>query len=249
MNQVRCFAAATSIAVVMLIASGIYGAQISQQLDTPAESTARRLTHPTSEADAKALLERLGCRLAPRTRAEGAHLIAFAALSVVLLALAVWAAPRLTRRNVNVDLGSLILSLTLLLALYQWRAASQREALENEQKATQAYESEVAAMNKAATESATVREMMRALYPQLPVEPTPNYERVQYVYLELDNLEYALERYTQGFASAYTTARAVMTFESRCTTDEFRQRAKQQVIIGSYSPVVRCVVQAILARF
>jgi hypothetical protein len=91
--------------------------------------------------------------------------------------------------------------------------------------------------------------MMASRYPTLSSEAQPNYDRSAYVYEELDNLEYALERYEGGLASAYTTSRAVMTFASRCRSAEFRQRAQLQVVLASYSPVTATVVRSVIGRF
>ena len=83
--------------------------------------------------------------------------------------------------------------------------------------------------------------MMSDMYPAIK-QAAPDYDRSEYVYLQLDNLEYALERYRDGLASAYTTSRAVMTFAVHCQTQEFRQRVVRQVAVASYSPVTVDVV-------
>lgn len=110
------------------------------------------------------------------------------------------------------------------------------------------YEREISGGNEV-EKRATVREMMKSLYPALSPEERPDYDRSAYVYVELDNLEYALERYEEGLASAYTTSRAVMTFASRCRSREFRQRAELQVVVASYSPVTAKVVSLVIRKF
>jgi hypothetical protein len=137
--------------------------------------------------------------------------------------------------------GSLILVMSLLLGLYQWHASVEQAAMEK-------YEREISGGNEV-EKRATVREMMKSLYPALSPEERPDYDRSAYVYVELDNLEYALERYEEGLASAYTTSRAVMTFASRCRSREFRQRAELQVVVASYSPVTAKVVSLVIRKF
>ena len=85
--------------------------------------------------------------------------------------------------------------------------------------------------------------MMSPLY---PISTADEYQTTQYVYLELDNLEYALERYMQGFSSAYNTSRAVMTFANRCKSPSFRVKALDQIYRASYSPIAVRVVTAVL---
>jgi hypothetical protein len=48
-----------------------------------------------------------------------------------------------------------------------------------------------------------------------------------YIFSELDNLEYVIERYRFGYMSPALTLRAVQTFENRLTHDWFRNRAEK----------------------
>jgi hypothetical protein len=127
----------------------------------------------------------------------------------------------------------------LVLTASQWHASLEQEAMKK-------YESEIATANKA-EEPASVRKMMSRLY--AGAQTDGDFEKIEYVYVELDNLEFALERYRLGFASAYTTSRAVMTFLNRCETPEFRTLAWQQVRLASYTPVVVEAVRRMLLRF
>ncbi len=63
-----------------------------------------------------------------------------------------------------------------------------------------------------------------------------NYKKGMYVYMELDNLESAIESYRNGFVTAYTTSRTIMTFSTRCEGKEFLHLTKQLVDKGSFSP-------------
>jgi hypothetical protein len=69
-----------------------------------------------------------------------------------------------------------------------------------------------------------------------------SYEKAMYVYVELDNLEYVLEKYTRGYMDAKDAFRGITTFESRCSSPEFRRLACQQVSKAGYrSSTIRIV--------
>jgi hypothetical protein len=106
----------------------------------------------------------------------------------------------------------------------------------------QRYEAEITNAN-AAESLEPVAKMMPHLYSG----KTPE-EHVQsrYVYIHLDNLEYAIERYRHGFASATTTERAVMTFAVHCREPVFRRLAEQQA--KGYSNDVNAVVKEVMAN-
>jgi hypothetical protein len=127
--------------------------------------------------------------------------------------------------------------MSILLGISKWHTSLEQDAMKQ-------YEQEIAEGNKA--EVVAVREMMAHLYKEISESIPRDYQKSHYVYVQLDNLEYALERYLQGIASAYTTARAVMTFASRCVSPEFLERCHHQVADASYSPVVHRVVQRLV---
>jgi hypothetical protein len=138
-----------------------------------------------------------------------------------------------------VDIGNLLIAAGLLVAAWQWQAVVEQKALEQ-------YTAEILAMNTAESDDPRdeIHQMMKHLYLKIGKETTPDIKKIHYVYVSLDNLEYALERYTQGLASAYTTVRAVKTFDSRCGSPEFRMRAGTQ-LSSFYSPVVGRVVRSL----
>lgn len=201
--------------------------------------------HPDSEGDAKALLNELGCSrwfVASLVR----HLPVISLFIAVVVMLASSFAKQRNQRRSRFDIGTLLVVLGLVLALSQWRASLEEGAM-------QKYETEIAEANKAALASVSVHEMMAPLYPspagKKDVNAGREYEKVQYVYVQLDNLEYALERYVHGLSSAYTAARAVMTFRSLCKSEEFRQRVRCQLAAASYSPTVHRVVDSLLRTY
>jgi hypothetical protein len=50
-----------------------------------------------------------------------------------------------------------------------------------------------------------------------------DFQRYNYIWVELDNLEYMLEKYKLGYVRADHALRAVETFASRCESSEFRE--------------------------
>jgi hypothetical protein len=202
-----------------------------------------RLVHPESEIAAQSMLESMGCSqpslIAATRRLLPATLLV---LSACVVSLALWAGPILEERKIHLDIGNLLIAIGLVAAVIQWWSAIDQQSMEK-------YEREIGVTNALSDKSTSAREMMKHHYPLEAGENKPDYERAKYVYLQLDNLEYAIERYTAGISSAYAAARAVMTFENRCVVPEFRRRVKGQLERASYSPVVHHVVGHILSTF
>jgi hypothetical protein len=65
-----------------------------------------------------------------------------------------------------------------------------------------------------------------------------------YIFMELDNLQYALEKYRLGYSSAYQAMRVVDVFAARCKSEEFLKTAQQLVKneSGSYTRETRITV-------
>jgi len=160
----------------------------------------------------------------------------FVALAAVAVCIAFAVAPVLRRRNLVIDIGNLLIAAGLLVAAWQWQASVEQKAMEQ-------YADDVGALNDAemANPDHGIHDMMRHLYPLNGGNITDNDAKTHYVYVQLDNLEYALERYRQGLASAETTVRAVNTFQGRCTSVEFQNRVRRQ-LTASYPRVVRRAV-------
>ncbi|MDP9375676.1 MAG: hypothetical protein M3Q65_25150 [Chloroflexota bacterium] len=60
------------------------------------------------------------------------------------------------------------------------------------------------------------------------------HERFMYVCVELDNLEYAVQKYRNGFMSAELAHRALQTFRERCAQSEFRRYVKNRLVSDKY---------------
>jgi len=85
------------------------------------------------------------------------------------------------------------------------------------------------------------------------IESWAEWSRRMYVFMELDNLQYGLEKYRLGYSSAYQALRVVDLFAARAQSRVFLAAAKSLVgeSGGSYTPEVRGVVKSIQsgARF
>lgn len=69
------------------------------------------------------------------------------------------------------------------------------------------------------------------------IEDRQEWDRRMYVFMELDNLQYALEKYRLGYSSAYQAMRVVDVFAARCKSEAFLSTTKQLVSpkAGSYT--------------
>lgn len=71
-------------------------------------------------------------------------------------------------------------------------------------------------------------------------------ECIMYVYLELDNLEYAIAKYYHSSMETETAFRSLRTFLSRCQSEKFLNFAKKYVHLSiGYSEMTKIVVDKI----
>ena len=66
-----------------------------------------------------------------------------------------------------------------------------------------------------------------------------------FVFTEIDNLEYATQKYVLGLLRPAVADRAVTLFKERCRDDDFRERAKELVKKGTYFSLTRELVPRI----
>lgn len=109
-----------------------------------------------------------------------------------------------------------------ILGYQQWRSARFETSIEK-------FYERLEASNKRLQEWSTVRELLGA------VDDQPHFLQSMYVFSELDNLEYVVQKYKYGYMSAEQALRGVMTFKARCVHVKFRERAKSCLAIGGYS--------------
>jgi len=89
-----------------------------------------------------------------------------------------------------------------------------------------------------------VYEMMR--YPQQGIIAEP--QKMLYLYAELDNLEYVIEKYRLGFMPPEQACRGLRTFQQRCRSEEFRNLALARVRHGDYHDDTSRVVETVVAE-
>jgi hypothetical protein len=139
----------------------------------------------------------------------------------------------------KMEIGPILVAGGSAFAVLQWRHAI-------EQKAMDLYQSEIGQASAATTKA--VCKMMLPQYLEEDKDDPESLECTKYVYHQLDLLEFAIERFRKGFATAYTTMRAVITFARKCEVDDFRRRAWELVESqrGSYSPVAENVARNVI---
>jgi hypothetical protein len=103
----------------------------------------------------------------------------------------------------------------------------------------------------------TAARAMLAGYPVTDEEPNipkvrAGWQEQMYIFIELDNLEYAVQKYELGFMHQSLMSRAINTFRSRCFTSEvFRRRALATVVDrqatghSDYTQQTRAIVASI----
>lgn len=70
------------------------------------------------------------------------------------------------------------------------------------------------------------------------------FQREMYVYLELDNLEYIIQKYQHGFMEPHDAHRALTCFSSRCkNSPAFKALAIENVSKAGYKPETSCAIR------
>ena len=77
------------------------------------------------------------------------------------------------------------------------------------------------------------------------------WQQRMYIFLEIDNLQYGLERFRLGHSSAYQALRTLDLFCARCQSEEFLRAAQQLVAkgAGSYTRETRQVVSHVTVGY
>lgn len=187
------------------------------------------MRHPANERQAARFLRRLGCRQHRWASFRKQFLLVLSVSAGAWLVLSLFP---LTRGG-KPDFGSAIALGTAIFALMQWRTAAQDRAID-------AYAEKTVSLNQQIADWPVA--MHAVLSNHFPSADTDAFRQTLYCYEALDHLEFALERYENGNAAAYTAAQEVMTFRSKLQSFEFRAKAQFCVKAASYSPIVRRIV-------
>jgi hypothetical protein len=113
----------------------------------------------------------------------------------------------------------------IILGYQQWRLARFETSIDK-------FYERVEISNKRLQEWSTVREMLGVVDDQL------HFQQTMYVFSELDNLEYVVQKYKYGYMSGEQALRGVKSFKARCVHDKFRERAEICLESGGYSPEI-----------
>jgi len=128
----------------------------------------------------------------------------------------------------------------LIIGVPQWRAARDEISLDK------IYE-KLGETNKLLDEWCEVRDFAGP-WPELKGQGKEgSYRRTMYVYRELDNFEYAVEKYRIGFMEPQTAHRCLRTFQVRCEQPKgFRDLALKCVKTPGYSRETRKIVEKVV---
>lgn len=140
-------------------------------------------------------------------------------------------------------IGTPAQQLTLLIAVlafvggfYQWREQRRENSMDK-------WYSRLENGNKMLSENPEARELIR---PIIDKSESPEKEKaLVWVFNEIDNLEYGLNKFNEGYLSQKQFRVVVDAFENRCKSREFIQIAK--TVSQRYDPEVRELVDRICA--
>lgn len=133
----------------------------------------------------------------------------------------------LPTENNDLAISSAAAITAFFIGLYQWSTQRKEISLDK-------FYERLDRANKHVDNWPSARHLVQSLYPNID-DPIPdikqnepkinvqefNYQTARYVYTEIDNLEYVIEKYCLGFMSVRTTYRGIICFISRCQDIEF----------------------------
>jgi hypothetical protein len=168
------------------------------------------------------------------------HLGTIALLAVPVVGIVLGVALHGSYRGVEVKAPDVVLAAVslgaLLIGYWQWGKARHETSMDK-------YYDRLNIANKRQDgEQAEVRKMMKPSHPEL-AEESP--EILMYVYAELDNLEYVIEKYRLGYMNAEQACRGLRTFQLRCWSPRFRRITYHRVQSGDYNPGTADVVERV----
>ena len=160
-------------------------------------------------------------------------LIVFAVLSILIVLNRAQSAPPSPSGPTDfLNLFSPIVTFGLLLAgLWQWRTARREMSMDQ-------YYERLNIANQWWKSSPSARKLMGGF-----ATDSEDPDMTMYVCLEIDNLEYVIEKYRIGYVDDEQACRGLKAFEIRCLASaEFRQIARRRVHLGDYTPRTAKVV-------
>jgi hypothetical protein len=159
--------------------------------------------------------------------AAQAALLAVAILSV----LAGWEAQAFATGLNGVQVASGILAIgAILIGYQQWQTVRIELSIDK-------FYERLTLSNRRLDDSVAARNMLRSspLDTVEEQEERNRYERAMYVYAELDNLEYVIEKYYRGLMDPGVALRSLHLFRGRCEYANFRGAALYLASVASYN--------------
>ncbi len=161
---------------------------------------------------------------------------------VLFLAVTVGVIGQISPRNLDgVQLISAIVTIgVFVLGYQQWRAARNEISMDK-------FYDRLDLANRRLDAWPAARAMVSHLWPLVPEDKQDinAFERVMYIYMELDNLQYVAEKYKLGYMNSEQALQGLRTFQSRCFSSDFRKLALHYVERAGYNSTVREIVKRV----
>lgn len=147
---------------------------------------------------------------------------------------------RLYKLDDYTQLASMILAGgAFLVGLQQWKLSRAELAFDK-------FYERLDIVNNRLDQWPAARNMVKQFWGEADIDE--EYQKRMYVYVEIDNLEYATQKYKMRFMVLDDVYREVTLFESRCVSEEFRCYASSQVDVAGYRQDTREIVHRIIAK-
>lgn len=163
-----------------------------------------------------------------------------AVASIIITSLASGVAAQLSERGISgPQAATAVATLGALgFAYKQWRAAREEISLDK-------FYDRLDRANRILNDCKDARELMNPDW--LREDYSPSYEHSMYIFMELDNLEYAIEKYSLGYMNSANAYRALSTFMSRCNKpSKFKDLVLDCAKNFGYNQVTVDVVERVL---
>lgn len=125
----------------------------------------------------------------------------------------------------------------IILGLQQWRSSRHETSLEK-------FYDRLELANRRLDDWPAARALVSQFWSD-GIKDINEYQKSMYVYVEIDNIEYIIEKYTRGFMEPKDAYRGFTCFQSRCQSKEFRKIAAMQVAIAGYKPLTVQIVKGL----
>lgn len=209
------------------------------------------LTSLAAVRAAKAELKCYGFRQGLGARLVPALMLIIAGALVLLYLFPLVAAPSFIQGNVDTaKIATAILAIAgLVSGFQQWRAARRETSLDK-------YYERLKLANERLNEWPCARALLANQILDDEAQESPrakaDHERHMYMHVELDNLEYAIQKYQIGYMAPEVALRALRTFRNRCGYSVFRDLVNTRLSdprSDDYTDLTKQVVAAVMRDF